>query len=1836
MESISLSSPIWSTWYEVFEDVRANALSGVPKEQAHVGALDMLGKRDLAVVIEAVYTHSARICEPHEQAPVPGRVRFGLSFDLGAETLAILSQSTKCAFSKIDPDFESIECDMPELCREYFDTYAWYVLAIDAAYREQTRFGLVDICGKQVALGRGCLIVDGIFLSPETAQVRCDIARARAQALTLLSGRRGLEATGAFELALKIFEWQHEVLIAHGNNGFEIAKAVESVFKAAMSQVDGCDFSTVSSFDKMVAKLKVKEAKLSRNETPFADELERLAKSASTVTTAAECFGLMKLTGHPIISARRSARALRAIACTPKQIDVSAVIALENEVKAMLLTGYLETRVAWPTFVLPPKKGTALHRLWRDNVIAFAHDSVPLSDYMYIWFDATLTLDTKVDYASLLDDKAISEPASEFGSYWEGRGKENRRLLTRALAMPVVDVGEYVDRAREGAISRDPVIALTCKNQEMKVNARAFSMDDFRERCVLNVIEESIGRVMSEFKLDTTMTESRAETEMRFQDLARVAGQGKTFVFEADLSAWNTNWRSVVTGPVARIIGSLYGDERLFTYPNRYYASARVCMRARGWKPRGAGDDPLADDDLTWGPQYGVPHLGGLEGKSQKLWTICTIAPAKIAARIVGVSLTVIVQGDNLVGLIELDREDRRTLAEVEDLFMNELERQFSLLGQEMKPDESFTSRSTLTYSKKIWSRGCEYHPEAKFASRISPFASQRPTGFASGVETIFGAAASASAKATDPLRFYGLAVVLSAIHLQIMKRARSRNQVSRIATPLGLALALTVTSEIGGIAALGPEAFMMRGGSDALSGRVGFLKAAADGGCYLARRVLSVLHSNRGVWSRKVRHERLVEDPRAIPLASPRSAELRCADAVQEVARDIAVNEDILDCFEAAEEVHDDLVSALVTMRPLYPAVVRAIVDASPVGAARRISSRFAASSTLRDMSRDAGVDLLRPFFDDDAAAVEWLMLFTARQTLAMPNASAYEIVESYRARWGLGKDQLLGLSTISPFASRRATRDMTGSIGGYAVGVPSNTQRGPMRPYFGNKTRVTKDRAAYETVEHSSAVRSARELVELSSQLQAGPSLRRLISALIFAICGESLETLERFLPTSIGGTVAHRFDELRRAAYYLSVLPNVATSIAISSNFARMLADDYPLAVQEYYLVSIAVMTRAVTQGRQISSMFLLPDTENVATLNEIPPDIDDWDEDFRDCTANPLLGSQGIEFVSLVQDWPSQISAEPSRASLYSLVFSLLVRSAIASFAALAAAELVITLPLDVGVAELEKVDIETVIDAAGAAAAFVSVARLGSMSRRNYAAAARLEEVSTAISLAFAKGLAGLWGKDTESAVRSCSRYGLELTLGRTPAKRRTITMAGLITRSCREELRRKRARKLYVFADDTRIVMLVRATAYWVLYRNSNTLFKFAKAVNTMAEAEVSTEMRASNVVASCEETTKELEIRQSIVREMRSTVAACRSLRECPAPAVPHIQSRIEIGRLPWSNAPTGNTRYDSTRPIVGLSPRERVARWIAGFGIHTSLYGWFAAALRSIDTPSRALVVGAGSGAWSAALVSNGCAAVHEIDLLSMRPAVAQDGANARGPESYAICGQEARRVSPHAYIFAGGDAFDPAYGQLEFDEYDMVIFDVQRYPAREDLERIGALHSTCPRVLIRHLLFPEELASAMRLTRSTEYCILPSPGSLMLDVVMARGVDVSWRGDERATRYIDEEDGNLYELGRTLPTLRALTVSYNTEKMKSAAWRVLTLPMTTPETRNMVFSELVCLIAAEAGVDAIAELLSDGKLKYGKGYLRPPGSAKDAAHQASRIARVMWRMSLPFDGV
>lgn len=977
-----------------------------------------------------------------------------------------------------------------------------------------------------------------------------------------------------------IISWQETVLTTCGNDGFELVKAPEAIFKTWINSLTGGDLLGYSSYHRTLDKMREKQTKIGQTRD-LIGELDRIVQRVDNIYDAAELFGLAKMSGHPSVYAHRSADSVRKEAEPKGTIQPFAVRQMERMFKHLTLSGYLNEHSAWPDLICPPARDTQLRRHYLNQVTTLPLGSYPLSDLDAIRFGKFVNYDYSEDYLKFLDDKAICPGATEMSKFWfDGNRKESRRLLQKILSMEHFDTVAMVERLRQGKFtSEEMVVELTQKERELKVAARCFCKLPFEVRTFFTSTEYNLKeQFMSKYMPQQTMTMSNTETKTRLYNLVKTAKRRDRTLLEVDFSRWNLRWRQETVHPISSILEDIFGLPGVFSQAHPFFEKATIVMTDKHTLPLGATPSlPVTQwpvSSLVW---RGT-HLGGFEGIQQALWTACTIAMMYWVLHDQNLAFNMAGQGDNQIFAITFT-DDGTPPADRLRKLLSVMEVRCALLNHEVKPDECIDSQTVLTYSKDVYVEGVHILYNLKFASRSfrrDEIDIPSLSGEVAAVSAISMACADSVYETFRAVHWRTLHTLrLFSYRYKCPFTKVEHSSLGRILSePLLSEFVLRVPGSLGGLPVMQWTRYFMKGEVDDLSWDIPAIRLSRN-------RLLNWDLRNVIDGKYTPTHpnlSQLVLDPHSLPLERPRDRKKMIKDAIADRILDHTKNKWIREIFSRSDNSTDlSLMETLTEARPFYPEIMSDVYSLSPSGVKDALLSRFTMTRTVAGMTGN------QKFVTDIMAGNAQLLRFlltrfdAARAMKGLPSLpnTCYGICKELRRLWGPSVEHR-NVGVYNPLDFKLQFFDpaqpMISASSRADPGETLISSIGPYPPNFGTKTKQKVSDHGFKIITSSSTVSDLRRLVLIYSELGYDPSLGRVLSEITLARSPYTIDQLATVLPTSFGGTAAHRHSSINSVAFSILGSRTVPTHLNFCSDIAGKLSGgefDYPVAFQEYYL-------------------------------------------------------------------------------------------------------------------------------------------------------------------------------------------------------------------------------------------------------------------------------------------------------------------------------------------------------------------------------------------------------------------------------------------------------------------------------------------------------------------------------------------------------------------------------------------------------------------------------------------------------------------------------------------
>lgn len=234
----------------------------------------------------------------------------------------------------------------------------------------------------------------------------------------------------------------------------------------------------------------------------------------------AELLCLMRLWGHPNLTAAQAAKKVRDTMCAGKVLDFQIIMKTLAFFHTILINGYRRKKNGiWPPLSLPGNASKSLIELHHDNSeISYEYTLRHWKELSLIEFKKCFDFDPGEELSIFMKDKAISAPKEDWMSVFRKSlikqrhqrhhipmpNPFNRRLLLNFIEDPSFDPAKELEYVTSGEYLRDPhfCASYSLKEKEIKPDGRIFAKLTNRMRSC-QVIAEALlanhaGKLMKE------------------------------------------------------------------------------------------------------------------------------------------------------------------------------------------------------------------------------------------------------------------------------------------------------------------------------------------------------------------------------------------------------------------------------------------------------------------------------------------------------------------------------------------------------------------------------------------------------------------------------------------------------------------------------------------------------------------------------------------------------------------------------------------------------------------------------------------------------------------------------------------------------------------------------------------------------------------------------------------------------------------------------------------------------------------------------------------------------------------------------------------------------------------------------------------------------------------------------------------------------------------------------------------------------------------------------------------------------------------------------------------
>nr|ADK25236.1 large polymerase protein [Avian metaavulavirus 2] len=503
--------------------------------------------------------------------------------------------------------------------------------------------------------------------------------------------------------------------------------------------------------------------------------------SCLTPDQAAEMLCIMRLFGHPLLSAQQAAKKVRESMCAPKLLEHDAILQTLSFFKGIIINGYRKSHSGvWPNIEPESIMDDDFSQLYYES--AEISHSFMLKKYRYlsmIEFKKSIDFDLNDDLSTFLKDKAICRPKSQWAKIFRkslfplkmtidsGADTRSNRLLIDFLESHDFSPEEEMKYVTTMAYLEDEQFSASysLKEKEIKTTGRIFAKMTRKMRSCQVILESLLSSHVCKFfkengvsmeqlsltksllamsQLSPRISAVRNEparnrkvicTDNQVSDHIvgevgphqqdRPARKSVVATFlTTDLQKYCLNWRYGSIKLFAQALNQLFGIEHGFEWIHLRLMNSTLFVGDPFSPPE---SKVLSDlDDAPNSDIFIVSARGGIEGLCQKLWTMISISIIHCVAEKIGARVAAMVQGDNQVIAITRELYKGETYTQIQpeldrlgNAFFAEFKRHNYAMGHNLKPKETIQSQSFFVYSKRIFWEGRILSQALKNATKL-------------------------------------------------------------------------------------------------------------------------------------------------------------------------------------------------------------------------------------------------------------------------------------------------------------------------------------------------------------------------------------------------------------------------------------------------------------------------------------------------------------------------------------------------------------------------------------------------------------------------------------------------------------------------------------------------------------------------------------------------------------------------------------------------------------------------------------------------------------------------------------------------------------------------------------------------------------------------------------------------------------------------------------------------------------------------------------------------------------------------------------------------------------
>lgn len=321
---------------------------------------------------------------------------------------------------------------------------------------------------------------------------------------------------------------------------------------------------------------------------------------------------------------------------------------------------------------------------------------------------------------------------------------------------------------------------------------------------------------------------------------------------------------------------------------------------------------------------------------AQKLWTIQSILIILSTADQLGIAVSVMGQGDNLVIVLKWKRTQHPNKLQLREQFLTVLSNNFHRMGMELKDEETWVSSRLLEYGKVRWLNGAPVQQGAKRARRIIPDENDGICSLETSISNISTATENIAAASWSPdiaFILHGFLVLNFLFRHSFLLTKRKNLSIT------SLVAILHFPNILGGLPISDFPSHNPRGIPDPLSLAISLIQGLKIQWDHAYIKLTQIC---RIKFRTTIQYETLLSDIFSLNINRVPSPNLEAKDSVGKFLRNYTTNNEVARLLGQTTSNYTEIAGQLMTLRPFFAPLAHEIIRNSNAGLVLSLQQRY------------------------------------------------------------------------------------------------------------------------------------------------------------------------------------------------------------------------------------------------------------------------------------------------------------------------------------------------------------------------------------------------------------------------------------------------------------------------------------------------------------------------------------------------------------------------------------------------------------------------------------------------------------------------------------------------------------------------------------------------------------------------------------------------------------------------------------------------------------------------------------------------------------------------------